>query len=329
MDAALGDAAIPVNSSASFAWTRQPLRVHVVSSALDDQASIVYRYRLVGLEEEWASSKSQDLHYTSLPDGKYRLEVYAEDTNRGVRSPLTVIAFQMRPPWWRSTAFEILLAVFLLALGYAILRFRERHLTARQAELESLVRARTEELELEKTQLLEAREALRFQATRDSLTGLLNHAAIRDSLKREMDRARRDASPLTVVMIDVDNFKLINDTEGHMAGDGVLREVGHRLTGSIRPYDAVGRYGGDEFLLVMPNFDANEDRARLALIHRTVCGEPIAISTGHADISCSFGVSILSGEDSASVEQLLDSADKALYDAKNSGRNCIVFYAPS
>jgi len=150
VDAALGDAAIPVNSSASFAWTLQPLRVHVVSSALDDQSSIVYRYRLVGLEEEWASSKSQDLHYTSLPDGEYSLEVYAEDANRGIRSPLTVIAFQMRPPWWRSTAFEILLAVFLLALGYGILRFRERHLTARQAELESLVRARTEELELER-----------------------------------------------------------------------------------------------------------------------------------------------------------------------------------
>jgi diguanylate cyclase (GGDEF)-like protein len=278
--ATLGKETVPVDSWASFAWTREPLRVHVASLPFDDRSSIVYKYRLAGLEQDWVATESPDLRYSALPGGNYRLEVYAEDADRGIRSPLAVLSFKVRPPWWMSLPFEGLLAGILLLLVYAVFRFLERGLVARQARLEILVRERTEELEQEKLQLTEAREALRQQATHDALTGLLNRGAILDRLNEEMIRARRDKGILTAVMIDMDHFKAINDSQGHMAGDEVLREVARRLVASIRPYDAAGRLGGEEFLLVMPDLDAAKDQDRLVAVHRAACEEPMQFPGG-------------------------------------------------
>lgn len=328
VDAMLGDARVPVAGSSSFAWAGEPFRVHLVTSAIGDQSSIIYRYRLAGLERNWAASKSQDLHYTSLPDGKYRLELYAEDPDRGIRSPLTAISFRVRPPWWRSIPFEIGLGACLLAMVYSLMRFRERNLILRQAQLEALVGARTEDLQLEKKQLMEAREALREQALHDALTGLLNHGAICEILDREMARVRRDGSNLTILMIDLDHFKSVNDSHGHIAGDAVLREVARRMTGSIRPYDAAGRYGGEEFLVIMPDFGSARDVSRLAIVHQAICREPIQIPNGQVNITCSFGVSVLLRDKPITAVQFLDQADKALYKAKDAGRNCIDFHEP-
>ncbi len=325
VNATLGNAPVSAGASNSFAWTREPLRVHMVSSSLADQDAIVYRYRLDGLDDDWAVTRSQELHYPSLPDGEYRLELYAEDVDRGLRSPVTVIAFRMLPPWWKALPFRLTLGVIFLALAYGLLRFRERRLIARQAQLEALVRQRTAELEIEKQQLMDAREALREQANRDALTGLLNYGAIQEVLEREMIRTRRVGSVITAVMIDIDLFKSVNDMHGHMAGDEVLREVARRLTDSIRPYDIAGRYGGEEFLLIMPDFDAARDFDRLAAVHDAVCLDPIGLAEGQVSITCSFGVSVLCADNETTREQLLDRADKALYKAKREGRNRIDF----
>ena len=325
--AMLGKETVPVGSWASFAWTREPLRVHVASLPFDDRSSIVYKYRLIGLDQDWIATESPDLRYSALPGGDYRLEVYAEDADRDVRSPLAVLSFRVRPPWWNSLAFEAAVLGILLLLIYAVLHFRERGLKARQARLEILVHERTEELEKEKQQLTEAREALHLQATHDALTGLLNRGAIFDVLNREMIRTRRDNGILTAVMIDMDHFKAINDSRGHMAGDEVLREVARRLVASIRPYDTVGRLGGEEFLLVMPDFDAAKDQDRLAIVHRAVCTEPMQFPGGLVKVTCSFGVSILDGDLELSAEQFLDLADRAMYEAKRAGRNRIVYDA--
>lgn len=325
--ATLGKKTVPMDSTASFAWTREPLSVHVAALPLDDRSSIVYHYRLVGLEQDWIATGSPDLRYSALPGGNYRLEVYAQDSDRGIRSPVAVLSFRVRPPWWNSLPFQFGMAAAFLLLIYGVLRYRERGLVARQSRLESLVRERTEELEQEKLQLTHAREALREQASRDALTGLLNRGAIFELLSREMARTCRDHSTLTAVMIDMDHFKTINDSFGHMVGDEVLREIARRLRGSIRPYDAVGRLGGEEFLLVMPDFDAAQDPDRLALIHQSVCRDPIKFPGGQLKTTCSFGVSLLSGDRAISAEQFLDHADKAMYEAKHAGRNRIVYDA--
>lgn len=327
--ATLGNNPIPLGSSLSLPWTKEPLRVQVVSSPLEDQPSTVYRYRLVGLEQDWNTTRSHDLRYSSLPDGKFRLEIYAEDTESDVRSPLVVLSFVMRPSWWNSLPFQIGLTSALLLFAFAAIRWRESGLVASKARLQAVVRERTEQLELEKQQLTEAREALRELASRDPLTGLLNRRAIYDVLSREMARVSREGSTLTAVMIDLDHFKEINDTHGHIVGDEVLREIGRRLIDSVRSYDTVSRYGGEEFLLLMPDADASMSQARLFRVHSAICSAPVRFPGGQVSLTCSFGVSVLLSDQSLSVEQFLDRADRALYEAKRTGRNRIAYAAHS
>jgi diguanylate cyclase (GGDEF)-like protein len=323
--ATLGTSPIQLDMSPSFAFTREPLRVHIVSSPLEDQTSTVYRYRLAGLEKDWNTTRSHDLNYSSLPDGNYRLELYAEDTDSDIRSPQVVLSFTMRPPWWKSLPFEIAMGAFLLLIVLAILRYREHELLESQAKLEALVRERTDQLEKEKEQLTEAREALRELASRDPMTGLLNRRAIYDVLTRELARIRRDGSALTAVMMDLDHFKSVNDTYGHIVGDDVLREIAVRLTDSVRPYDSVSRYGGEEFLLVMPQMEVADMRERLTAVHNAICLEPVRFTGGELTLTCSFGVCTLLGGQKLTVEQFIDRADRALYEAKHTGRNRIVY----
>jgi diguanylate cyclase (GGDEF)-like protein len=323
--AAIGIRPIPLDSPPSLAWSREPLHVHLISSPLEDQPSTVYRYRLVGLEQDWNTTRNHDISYSSLPNGKFHLEVYAEDTESDIRSPLAVLSLSIRPPWWKSIPFVIALIALLLLLIYAILRYRERELVASRVRLEALVRERTEQLEEEKEQLTEAREALRELASRDPMTGLLNRRAIYDVLTSEMARSRRDGSALTAVMIDLDHFKSVNDTYGHLVGDDVLREIALRLSASVRPYDAVSRYGGEEFLLVMPQMDVGSLRERMTAVHDAICIEPVHFLGGQLTLTCSFGVCTLLGDQKMTVEQFLDRADRALYDAKHTGRNRIVY----
>ncbi|MGA3087582.1 MAG: diguanylate cyclase [Terriglobales bacterium] len=321
LQATLGDTPILPGTSLSFAWTREPLQVHMASSAIQDSSSVVYRYRLTGVDRKWMTTPSPDLRYASLPDGTYHLEAMAEDTAQSMRSPVVTVSFRIRPPWWKSVWFESATGLFLIALTWMLLRAREQGMVARQMKLKSLVRERTHQLELEKEQLTLARESLREQAIRDPLTGLLNHGAIRDALCREIDRSQREGRTFTILLIDIDHFKQVNDKYGHLAGDDVLRELARRLTGSIRTYDAVGRYGGEEFLLIMPDVDSSRERDRIEALHAAVCSNPMQIRDAQLSVTCSFGVSMYLGLASMTPEQILDRADQALYRAKAKGRN--------
>jgi diguanylate cyclase (GGDEF)-like protein len=319
-DAWIGNAPLFQGRENSFAWTRAPMHVHLIASAFDNASATVYRYRLAGLAKEWTSTANPDLQFASLPDGGYSLEVYAENADFGATSPVVSIAFRVRPPWWKSLPFELLLVMLTSLIGLVILRLRERNLKRRQLELEEMVRARTAELEKEKQQLTEAREALRLQATHDPLTGLLNHGAILGVLERELKRSRREGTKVTVAVIDIDHFKRVNDEYGHLAGDRVLRAFAGRLTKSIRGYDAIGRYGGEEFLLVMPNFHILDDPERINKLHRGMCSGTIPVQDRELVLTCSMGISTSSGQE-ISVEELVEEADKAMYRAKQAGRN--------
>jgi diguanylate cyclase (GGDEF)-like protein len=169
-------------------------------------------------------------------------------------------------------------------------------------------------------ELIQAREELRSQAMRDGLTGLWNRTAFLDLFKHELQRARRINGSTGLLLIDLDHFKRVNDTYGHLAGDIVLKETALRLRQTVRSYDFVGRYGGEEFLIALPGTGEKQLRQRAEAIRSAICGEAIHTPQGDIPISISIGVAIAErGEQSAT--SLLALADVGLYRAKDLGRN--------
>ena len=172
--------------------------------------------------------------------------------------------------------------------------------------------------------LLSARDALRFQATHDPLTGLWNRLATLESLRRELGRGEREEFPVGVVMADLDHFKQINDVHGHATGDAVLREVAGRLRDSVRDYDTVGRYGGEEFLIVFPSCDLTLAARQAERIRNSFHATPLDLPDGEFLQTLSLGVASIGPQPSpASVDDLIQIADQALYRAKARGRNCV------
>jgi diguanylate cyclase (GGDEF)-like protein len=167
--------------------------------------------------------------------------------------------------------------------------------------------------------LLAVQEQLWIEATHDALTGLWNRRAILENLERELARAERQRTPVTVVMADLDHFKRINDTHGHPVGDAALRETAARIGGAVRPYDFVGRYGGEEFLIVAPGLDGGGARELAERIRGLFAAAPIVAPGLELAITLSLGVTSLRG--GARVGDVLSAADVALYEAKAAGRN--------
>ncbi len=188
-------------------------------------------------------------------------------------------------------------------------------------ELKVRLRAAKRILDLQ-SKLLDAQEALRKQATHDFLTGLRNRLAITEILHKEIQRSDRSGTPTSVILGDLDHFKEINDTCGHSAGDSVLKEVGARLAAHVRQYDSVSRYGGEEFLIVLPNCDSDSALGLAQRLCDSIAGEPFRIAgQGQASVTMSLGVATRHDGDPIDSDKLIRLADAAMYDAKAAGRN--------
>ena len=187
-------------------------------------------------------------------------------------------------------------------------------------ELKVRLRAGRRILELHAA-LIAAREQLREKADHDPLTGLLNRAAICEVLNHELARTFREGRPMCVTMGDLDHFKSVNDRYGHLAGDIVLREAAQRFQECSRPYDAVGRYGGEEFLFVIPGCDTEEGAALAERVREEIAAEPVDTSGGMISMTISLGVASTQGIGKANEQTLIQAADEALYRAKDGGRN--------
>ena len=229
-----------------------------------------------------------------------------------LRSPKDIHVLQ-KSPWWTpeharyvfgATGIIVLCGLFWVA--------------SLRRQLKRLIGLRTAELE-------QSHRKFQIMATHDDVTQLWNRRAIIEILANELARCGREQSTIAIGLVDLDHFKRINDTYGHLAGDAVLRAVSQRFKSAIRPHDSVGRYGGEEFLLVMPGMPIKDVEQRLRQIHQRVCADPIPFGED-ASIrsSCSLGVVCISG-DVPSVERVISQADAALYSAKARGRNRIEY----
>ena len=187
-------------------------------------------------------------------------------------------------------------------------------------ELRARLRAGLRIVELQ-AQLMEARDGFQFQATHDSLTGLLNRQGILERLDTELARAGRDQKSVGIVMADLDHFKKVNDTHGHLAGDAVLREAASRMRTAVRVYDHIGRYGGEEFLVVLPGCSEEGMVQQAERLRACVSQSPIATPEAPLQVTLSLGAACAAP--GMNQMDLLRAADEALYRAKRNGRDRI------
>ena len=303
-------------------WTTGPIEFSMALLSFKGTQDGGIRYRLIGGQSsEWEVTHDMELRFHGLAPGSYRFEVAEADQTGRAISPVATFTFRVTPRWWQMRPLQIALAVMII-LGIVIRwRYRVGNLMKQKRHLEDAVKRRTVDLEREKGELMRTREQMRHYAEHDDLTGLWNHRIIVERLRMEVERSKREGQPLSVILVDMDFFKRINDTYGHPAGDQVLRDAAGIFQGMVRTYDWVGRYGGEEFLLILPGvaFAQAQQRAeelRLAIESARVIEDEVVIP-----LTASFGVASGFGDN---YEEFIREADTALYRAKNNGRNCVM-----
>ncbi|HUN83125.1 MAG TPA: diguanylate cyclase [Terracidiphilus sp.] len=311
-----------LENGASAKWSSSPLDISMVMLSFKGTQDEGIRYRLIGGQgSDWEVGREVEVRYRHLTPGNYRFEVATADQSGNAVSPVAIFSFRIVPLWWQNRNLQIVSGVLSVLILVVIWRRRVGMLIRQKRQLEESVRMRTLDLEREKAQLVRTREQMRHFAEHDDLSGLWNHRIIVSRLRGEVERSRREGAPLSVILADLDFFKKINDTFGHPAGDLVLKEASAIFQGMVRSYDWVGRYGGEEFLLILPGsgFIQAAERAeelRIAIERARVVDGETTIS-----VTASFGVA--SGFPT-SAEELIREADAALYRAKKNGRNCVV-----
>jgi len=177
------------------------------------------------------------------------------------------------------------------------------------------------EAQMDEIQILQS--SLRDQVIRDPLTGLYNRRYLNETLDRELARALRESYPVSLVMIDIDHFKQVNDTYGHYAGDLVLKNLAQQLARQTRSSDLVCRLGGDEFLLIFPNVAARIAIERAEQYRESFQGTATVFDQVEIRATMSLGIAIFP-DHGATSQEVLTAADRALYKAKANGRNCVI-----
>ena len=247
----------------------------------------------------------------------------------GALSSTTVIAFRLSTDTDGLVTLSSIigLAIYLSLMGVEFFTYIRRlhEVQGAVASQKQILEDANAALHEQISKIHDLQEKLRDQANRDSLTGLFNRRYLEGTLEREMARCRREGTPMTMLLLDIDHFKLINDTYGHQAGDEVLRVFGKTLHDSARAEDIVCRYGGEEFLLVLPKMPLDIARERGAYLLKLFEDTTVAFGELRIRITTSIGIAG-TPEHSDSTDGLIRCADEALYLAKHNGRNRVVTF---
>ena len=312
------------------------IEFHYVGLSFFARDSLRYRYRLEGFDAQWVEAGgSTTVSYANLPPGDYVFEVQALVAGAVDAPHSAVHAFRIPPHLHQTPEFRaavILLAGLLLVWWF---RWRTYALRRRAEDLQVLVDERTKELKRRGDRLeeadrdkavlisrLEVQSAqLARHAKEDGLTGLANRRELDRALQAALEDASGSDQPLAVALIDIDRFKRINDTFGHGVGDEVLRSVADRIRGLTEPPMTAGRYGGEEFALVLPNLRLQDARTLCERLRIVVEKEGLGAERPELNLSISIGVAEVVGSDPG---EAYARADRLLYKAKRGGRNRVI-----
>ena len=315
-----GGATSPAQQELTYDLRR---RMRIEFAPVSYRPGVEYQYRLEPVDTEWSEWTSQPfIDYTNLDAANYAFRLRARGAATSISSEARW-TFKVQPPWYRTIYAYVLWVLLAGAAIAAMIMIRTRTLHRQAEHLRARVSEQTVQLR-EKNELLEqANERLENLSLLDDLTGIANRRYFQTALSDEWNRALRREEPLSLILVDLDYFKELNDRRGHRAGDDCLREVGKFLGETIRRSgEVVARYGGEEFAVLLPGIDA-EEAARVAerlrdgierLDVRYDEHEPRCVTT-----SC--GVATMTPRIGDSTDMLVDLADGALYAAKHAGRN--------
>ncbi len=311
------DQRLPLAGELQLQGRQLGVRAEFLMTDLEQAGSTVFRTRLLGLSDQWSPwGRSGQVIYPALEPGSYTLEAEAR-TGSGKLYQLLPRQFSVVPRWFESTWLRgvSIVAMFLLVMASvtALQRRQVKRLAARNAQLDIVVRQRTQELRA-------ANKKLRNQAETDALTGVGNRRLFDQRLDECFDEANAEGGALALLMVDVDHFKRYNDTHGHQAGDWVLSKLASVLSDNVRGDTVVARYGGEEFAVIVPGCD-NLSAARLA---RRLVGQ---VQSELGEVTISIGVAGYEPSKDSDPGSLVSRADDALYSAKRQGRNRFVLAA--
>ena len=296
-----------------------------------NESKVQHQIRLLGYERDWRTTDIRQATYTNLPPGSYRFEVRAGyDGAWGVPASL---GFRILPAWWQTWWFRILAGLALVGGLAGLIRLRLRTLRNKNLLLDQLVNARTQELG-------EANTILRQLTVTDPLTGLKNRRYLDLTIDDDLAKVHRDYHTLAkrgvdrmavnidlmFLMVDLDHFKLVNDTYGHSVGDSVLQQLRDRLLAAVRDTDTVVRWGGEEFLVVAKGSDRSQAGILAERILSLIRDQPFDVGGGvPITKTCSLGFApypcLACDPTGITWHQVVDIADRCLYAAKKSGRN--------
>ncbi|MFV3127431.1 diguanylate cyclase [Niveispirillum sp. KHB5.9] len=280
-----------------------------------------YRHRLDGFDQDWLDSpqRAPGASYTNLPAGHYVLRV--EAVLSGQETPVATLSLPVAvaPLWYETMAARIggMLAMLLAILG--IVQVRTAALSRQRRRLEAEVAERTRDL-------VAANSRLDVLASTDPLTGLLNRRRFLELAAIEHQRAARHGRPLSLLLIDLDHFKRVNDTHGHRMGDAVLRTAAGVLSASVRASDLAARFGGEELVLLLPETELAGAAGMAERLRRDFAAATTALDGKEVRVTASIGVAGWRGP-GESLDALLHRADQALYAAKHGGRDKVMVAA--
>ena len=320
--AALPFAAIPdAGRTLALAASRRGFRADFALLDYRAPAATRYSHRLRGFDDDWVEvpfGTPPAAAYTNLPSGDYRLELRAETGGLFPQTITLSTPIAVAPHWYETLWFRALCALAAVAAVVAIVALRTRLLRQRARRLEGLVDERTQALR-------SANDRLAALASTDPLTGIGNRRRFLESATQELDLARRHGLPVSLIIVDLDRFKSINDNYGHPVGDAVLKRAAEATVRACRPGDVVARFGGEELVVLLPETAAAAALAAAEEVRRGLAvpgefeGQAIAITA-------SAGVAEWRAPDET-LASLIERADRALYEAKRTGRDRAVLAA--